>query len=182
MPSNPLTWGLGPFQTCTITPIVEAADGSSSSDIGPLTFSNGKLLTFGFRVVPSPLSYHTATFYNDFTDNFNHIVLSYQLVHERKGILLSKSVSAKGVQNDNIDQLDLRHINDQLFITVSSRFKVSPMHLHKSLTLVMSLEFSFAQVPHTLRAHISTTYQAKSSFSCPSVVIFAFKYPIIFFS
>ena len=162
MPSNPLTWGLGSFQSCTITPVVEAADGSSSAHLENQIFSNGKLLTFGFRVSPSHSS-HITTFYNEFKNNFDHIVLSYQLVHERKGLLLSKTVSAKALQNDGCDQLNLRCINDQLFITVSSRFKVSPMHLHKSLTLLMSLEFSFTH-SSTQRAHIASMYQVFLSF------------------
>ena len=162
MPSNSLTWGLGSFQSCTIAPVVEAADGSSSSDLENRIFSNGKLLTFGFRVSPSHSSHITA-FHNEFKNNFNHMVLSYQLVHERKGLLLSKTVSAKGLQNDSCDQLHLRYIDDQLFITVSSRFKVSAMHLHKSLTLLMSLEFSSMHLS-TQRAHIASIYQVLFSF------------------
>ena len=162
MATNPLTWGLGPFQTCTITPLVRAADSSSSneSETDSMIFSNGKLLTLGFKVSPPTHNiYPGTTFYDGFKENFKHVVLSYQLVHERKGIILSKSISAKEIDIDDNDQLNLQQIDGQLFITVSSRFKVSPMHLQKKLTLVMSLEFFFTRLPYIQRAQNSRTYQ-----------------------
>ena len=180
MPSNHLTWGLGSFQTCTIAPFVEAADNPSSSDSA--IFSNGKLLIFGFKISPSAPTFPAKLFYEEFKNNFNHLIMSYQLVHEKKGILFSRSVSSKtsqscqkgtqksqkghnGLQNDQngCDQLRIHHVNNVLFISVSSRFKVSPMHLHKSLTLVMSLEY-------VTRSSVMQSYQVSNAYEVMPVV------------
>lgn len=143
MHSNPLAWGLGSFQTCSIIPFVRPFESSSTGK--EKVFSNGKLLTFGFKVTPSNETC-ASSFHDDFTDNLNHLILSYQLVNEKKGILLSKSIYAKEASNDN-DNLQIIRSGETLQITVSSTLKVSPMHLQKNLTLIMTLEFHVVQMP-----------------------------------
>lgn len=146
MNSNPLIWGLGPFQSCITTPFVGASDASSSLQSDDQIFSNGKLLTFGFAISPAADTYEITSFFDEFKEHFDHLILSYQLIHERKGVLLSKSVESRGVASDGSDKLSITCIADKLYFTASSRFKVSPMHLQKSLTLSLSLEFSFSRL------------------------------------
>lgn len=151
MNASPLTWGLGSFQTCTMTPFID--NSLPADDICP-SFSNGKLLTFGFRISPSTDLIRNCEFYDSFSKNLKHLILTYQLVHERKGILLSKSVESEGIKYDGSDNLKTYRDGDDLLITASSRFKVSPMHLHKSLTLSLTLEFSSSKLA-SIKSHSS---------------------------
>ena len=160
MNSNPLIWGLGPFQSCVTIPFVSASEASSSLQSDDQIFSNGKLLTFGFAISPAVDSSEMTAFFDEFKDHFDHL-LSYQLIHERKGVLLSKSVESRGAAVDGSDKLSIFCMADKLYITASSRFKVSPMHLQKSLTLSLSLEFSFSRLTsaRVLRAQNGINYQ-----------------------
>lgn len=161
MNSNPLIWGLGPFQSCVTIPFVSASEASSSLQSDDQIFSNGKLLTFGFAISPAVDSSEMTAFFDEFKDHFDHLILSYQLIHERKGVLLSKSVESRGAAVDGSDKLSIFCMADKLYITASSRFKVSPMHLQKSLTLSLSLEFSFSRLTsaRVLRAQNGINYQ-----------------------
>lgn len=154
MHSNPLTWGLGSFQTCSITPFVRQFELSATEK--NKTFSNGKLLTFGFKLTPSNETC-ASTFYDDFIDNLNHLVMSYQLINEKKGVLLSKSVHAKEANNDT-DNLQVNRAGEALLITVSSKLKVSPMHLQKSLTLILTLEFNVVQMSFKPSTRINASH------------------------
>lgn len=151
MNASPLTWGLGPFQTCMMTPFIDST--SYSDDICP-SFSNGKLLTFGFKISPSSDTVRPDKFYESFSDNLKHLTLTYQLVHEKKGVLLSKSVESEGVKYDGSDNLNTYRNGNDFVITASSRFKVSPMHLQKSLNLSLTLEFSALKLA-SVKAHKS---------------------------
>ena len=151
MNASPLKWGLGPFQTCTMTPFIDST--IPAEDICP-SFSNGKFLTFGFRISPSNDTVRVDEFYESFRSNLKHLILTYQLVHERKGVLLSKSVESEGIKYDGSDNLKAHRNGNGLVITASSRFKVSPMHLHKSLTLSLTLEFSSSKLA-TIKSHSS---------------------------
>jgi hypothetical protein len=178
MHSNPLTWGLGSFQTCSITPFVREFESSSTEK--DKTFSNGKLLTFGFRITPSNETC-VSTFYDDFIDNLNHLVLSYQLVDEENGILLSKAKHSAIESNNDRDNLQVNRAGDALLITVSSTLKVSPMHLQKSLILMITLEFYVVQMPikSSCRMNASHNYV---SYQVSSYTLFSYICPDFLFS
>lgn len=161
MHTNPLIWGLGSFQSCIIAPFVVASEESVCLKSDGQIFSNGKLLTFGFEISPSADNNQSSTFLDEFDDNIDKLTLNYQLIHERKGVLLSKSAESRGIGNDGSDKLDIARRGDKLFVKASSRFKVSPMHLHKSLTLSLSLEFSISRLTNskTQRGQSNVTYQ-----------------------
>jgi hypothetical protein len=169
MHSTPLIWGLGSFQTCSIVPFVRPFESFYTEK--DKTFSNGKLLTFGFKITPSNETC-ASTFYDNFIDNLNHLVLSYQLVNEKKGVLLSKAIHAKEGNNDS-DNLQVNRVGDALLITVSSTFKVSPMHLQKTLILMMTLELHVVQMPIKSSTRINASHNYVS-YQVSSYTLFSY--------
>jgi hypothetical protein len=175
MYSNPLIWGLGSFQSCIIAPFVVATEEPVCLKSDGQIFSNGKLLTFGFEISPPLDSNQNSTFLDEFDDNIDNLTLNFQLIHERKGVLLSKSAESRGIGIDGCDKLGISRRGDKLFVTASSRFKVSPMHLHKSLTLSLSLEFSIFRLTNSKshRVQSNITYQV-SLFAISLYTFFSF--------
>ena len=161
MHSNPLIWGLGSFQSCIIAPFVVASEETVCLKSDGQIFSNGKLLTFGFEISPSLENNQSSTFLDEFDDYIDKLTLNYQLIHERKGVLLSKSAESRGTGIDGSDTLGISRRGDKVFVTASSRFKVSPMHLQKNLTLSLSLEFSISRLTNSKahRGQSNITYQ-----------------------
>ena len=98
-----------------------------------------KQLSFGF-ILSSPLDAADHAIFFDGLDQFSkHLTLSYKVVDKKNGVVLSKRVANAA--------MEIRRQGDQVIVSTVDAFKVSSIHLNKSLVFLLLLEFNFDLSP-----------------------------------